>query len=246
MAVTKIHFGNLDSDVFAINTIALGMAMFAGTSGKAVQTDDTILAFDATDPSTQAFGDAADVGAAAVTARRDHKHAMPAVPTAGDVAAIATAFLDAKGDLISASADDTPVILTVGADDTILMADVAETSGLKWVASQAPSNQAFDDVAAEGTADSYSRGDHLHGMPATPVGAGTQVFNEVPTGDLDGVDATYTLANTPTAATLVVYKNGMRQNVGAGLDYTIATNVITFEAGNLPQTGDVVLADYSY
>ena len=35
-------------------------------------------AFDATNPSTQAIGDAAAVGAAAVAARRDHKHAMPA------------------------------------------------------------------------------------------------------------------------------------------------------------------------
>jgi hypothetical protein len=33
--------------------------------------------FDATDPSTQAFGDAAAVGTAMAAARRDHKHAMP-------------------------------------------------------------------------------------------------------------------------------------------------------------------------
>lgn len=41
-----------------------------------------VIAFDATSPSTQAFGDAAAVGTAAVAARRDHKHAMPADPTA--------------------------------------------------------------------------------------------------------------------------------------------------------------------
>lgn len=34
--------------------------------------------FDATNPSTQAYGDSADTGSAAVAARRDHKHAMPA------------------------------------------------------------------------------------------------------------------------------------------------------------------------
>lgn len=33
--------------------------------------------FDATDPSTQAFGDSASVGTAMTAARRDHKHAMP-------------------------------------------------------------------------------------------------------------------------------------------------------------------------
>jgi len=37
--------------------------------------------FDATAPSTQAFGDAAATGSAVVSARRDHKHAMPAAPT---------------------------------------------------------------------------------------------------------------------------------------------------------------------
>ena len=36
-----------------------------------------VIAFDATSPSTQAHGDAAAVGTAAVAARRDHKHAMP-------------------------------------------------------------------------------------------------------------------------------------------------------------------------
>lgn len=37
--------------------------------------------FDATSPSTQAFGDTAAVGSAMTSARRDHKHAMPAAPT---------------------------------------------------------------------------------------------------------------------------------------------------------------------
>lgn len=52
------------------------------------------------------------------------------IPAPGDF--IAKAFLDAKGDLISASADDTPVILTVGADGEFLVADSGETSGLRW------------------------------------------------------------------------------------------------------------------
>lgn len=34
--------------------------------------------FDTTDPSTQAYGDAAATGSAIISARRDHKHAMPA------------------------------------------------------------------------------------------------------------------------------------------------------------------------
>jgi len=46
-----------------------------------MRSNDTIAAFDATAPVTQAFGDAAAVGAIAFAARRDHKHGMPALPT---------------------------------------------------------------------------------------------------------------------------------------------------------------------
>lgn len=62
---------------YAAPALTLGTSNSAGAASSAVRTDATILAFDATAPSTQAFGDAAAVGAATVAARRDHKHAMP-------------------------------------------------------------------------------------------------------------------------------------------------------------------------
>lgn len=61
--------------------LVLGTANTAGTSTNFIRRDDTILTFDATSPSTQAFGDSALVGTATVAARRDHKHAMMAAPT---------------------------------------------------------------------------------------------------------------------------------------------------------------------
>jgi len=60
--------------------LTLSTANTAGTANDFIRTDDTILAFDATAPSTQDFSDAAAAGTAAVAARRDHKHAMPASP----------------------------------------------------------------------------------------------------------------------------------------------------------------------
>lgn len=158
MAATRIKKQDLGASVFASPAVTLGTAAAAGSSGTAVQTDGTIIAFDVTAPVTQAFGDAAAVGAAAVAARRDHKHGMPAAPG---------------------------------------------------------------------------------GLTATNF-----VFSEVPSGTVDGVNATFTLANTPTGGTVTLHKNGVRQLAGAGNDYTISGTSVTFLAGNIPQVGDNLLADY--
>ena len=51
-----------------------------------------------------------------------------------DSNAIQNAIMDAKGDLIGATAADTPSRLAVGTDGQILTADSAEATGLKWAA----------------------------------------------------------------------------------------------------------------
>ena len=50
-------------------------------------------------------------------------------------------LLDAKADLITATANDTPARLGVGANGTVLTADSAEATGLKWAATGAPTAQ---------------------------------------------------------------------------------------------------------
>ncbi len=67
--------------VYGTPAVVLGTAAAAGSIDEAIRRDSTVVAFDATVPSTQAFGDSAAAGSAAVAARRDHKHAMPATPT---------------------------------------------------------------------------------------------------------------------------------------------------------------------
>jgi hypothetical protein len=59
---------------------------------------------------------------------------VPAWATSDDANAIQNAIVDAKGDLISATAADTPARLAVGANGTVLTADSAEATGLKWAA----------------------------------------------------------------------------------------------------------------
>jgi len=55
--------------------------------------------------------------------------------TTDDTNAIQNAIVDAKGDLISATAADTPARLAVGANGTVLTADSTEATGLKWATS---------------------------------------------------------------------------------------------------------------
>jgi hypothetical protein len=52
---------------------------------------------------------------------------------AGDTA-IQPTILNAKGDLIVATAADTPAALTVGANGTVLTAASGEATGLQWAA----------------------------------------------------------------------------------------------------------------
>jgi hypothetical protein len=53
--------------------------------------------------------------------------------TTDDANAIQNSIVDAKGDIVAASANDTPARLAVGANNTTLLADSAEATGLKWV-----------------------------------------------------------------------------------------------------------------
>lgn len=83
-----------------------------------------------------------------------------------------------------------------------------------------------------------------HTFSCGAVLTGTQVFNETPTGTVNGVNTTFTLANTPNpTASLHFYKNGQLLYAG-GVDYTLTTNSIS--TGVAPKTGDVISADYSH
>ncbi len=65
---------------FATPSVALGTAAAAGAASTVIRSDSTIAAFDATTPAAEAFGASGATGSAAVAARRDHVHAMPANP----------------------------------------------------------------------------------------------------------------------------------------------------------------------
>lgn len=53
------------------------------------------------------------------------------------------------------------------------------------------------------------------------------VDKEIPSGAINGSNAIYTLANTPTSGSEHVYVNGLLQEAGSGNDYTISSATIT-------------------
>jgi hypothetical protein len=68
------------------------------------------------------------------------------------------------------------------------------------------------------------------------------VTREVPSGNVDGSNTVFNLANTPIAGSEMVFLNGSLQNVGATNDYTISGATITFNTA--PTAGYVLLVTY--
>ena len=75
--------------------------------------------------------------------------------TTDDTNAIQNAIVDAKGDLIAATAADTPARLAVGTNGQVLTADSTEATGLKW-ATAAGATKNFALLNAGGTSLSGS------------------------------------------------------------------------------------------
>ena len=63
--------------------------------------------------------------------------------TTDDTNAIQNAIVDAKGDLIAATAADTPARLAVGTNGQVLTADSTEATGIKWATPAGASGPAF-------------------------------------------------------------------------------------------------------
>lgn len=74
------------------------------------------------------------------------------------------------------------------------------------------------------------------------IAATSWVSGEVPSGTINGSNTAFTLSQTPTSGSEIVYLNGVRQQRGGSNDYTISGDTITFISA--PLSGDVILVDY--
>ena len=82
--------------------------------------------------------------------------------------------------------------------------------------------------------------------PASPPSLPDFVIRETPTGAVNGINATFTLAFTPTLGTEEIFVNGILQDSGVSNDYTIVGPTITFNTPAIPQTGDKVRVSYQH
>jgi hypothetical protein len=85
---------------------------------------------------------------------------------------------------------------------------------------------------------------HVDGSSG-PCGGGAPTFvdGDLPTGIVDGSNATFALTAVPAPSTsLSFYRNGMLQK--PSLDYTATGNSVQFLIGATPQPGDTLLASY--
>jgi hypothetical protein len=157
----------------------------------------------------------------------------------------------AKGDILGGTGTNTLGKLTVGTNDYVLTADSSQTTGFKWAAT-APGVTLKTDGVSNGTQTIL---DLISGTNITITdngdgtvtidsagGGGNFAENEVPTGTINGSNTDFTLANTPTAGSVKLYTNGLRQRPTT--DFTVSGTTITYTTA--PTTGWTHIVDYRY
>jgi hypothetical protein len=100
------------------------------------------------------------------------------------------------------------------------------------------------DLASEPTATYVLTAVNNTSMNWTPITTLTPNFStgELPTGTIDGVNGTFTLAHAPLVNSEAIYKAGLR--LKRTTDYTVTGSTLTMTAA--PAGGSVLQADYRY
>ena len=106
----------------------------------------------------------------------------------------------AKGDLFAGTGSGTGEKLGIGSAGTVLTVGGADASGLEWSApatvptasSTVTGPDSYGAAAAVGSATTFSRGDHNHGLPAAPAASALATARQVAIGTGPTTVVTYT------------------------------------------------------
>ena len=94
----------------------------------------------------------------------------------GSASAINPTIVDAKGDIIAATAADTVARLAVGSNNTVLTADSSTATGLKWAAVSASPASATAEVTANESTSSSSYTNLATTGPSVTITTGTKAL----------------------------------------------------------------------
>jgi hypothetical protein len=166
-----------------------------------------------------------------------------------DPNAIQNSIVDAKGDLIAASADNTPARLAVGNNGETLVADSAATTGLRYQGSMAAGKNGL----INGGFDIWQRGTSFTGLLGNAYGADRWMFNNTTgrtysrqTSGVDGIQYSLRAARdsgqTWTTTPLIVYSMESTQAIPyagktvtlsyyakAGANFSAASNALALD-----------------
>jgi len=169
-----------------------------------------------------------------------------------DPNAIQNSIVDAKGDIITATADNTPARLAVGTNGQTLVADSTASTGLKWATASSGSltlisTTTFTSVAGVSVDSLFSStyDNYVVYFNISAVGAGsTDITMKLRSGGADNSSADYTSQTSymqngtlyTTYATAVTTGFKVIQNIAAGSSATIqlySPNLTTTKSGQI-------------
>ena len=113
---------------------------------------------------------------------------------------------------------------------------INSTTGGFGVLAKTPSGTGITVTTAMGATLLFCDGTNVISLGASGGGGGGGTWvAEVPTGTIDGTNATFTVSHTPNpVASFALLKNGNEQDPGGG-DYTLTGATIVYAAGSIPQ-----------